>query len=168
MAFVLSALNPSFSGLQAALLIIGGAGIISGATAWTVLWLTAQKSANVDPPGFISVPAAGDWLYSQGSERLRAWLRSDVPDRFATVRDSGAAWVHAAARPSGCSLYGRHGDGLPLEVLSHDEVEMENLLALVQTETEALAATYVQRRDLKKILNYYETAIADAGGPPKA
>jgi len=143
------------------------AGVFLSAGVWISLFLTAGGKSTKESREYISVPDAGDWLYTTGSQRFRNWLRTDVPDQFATIRDSGAAFIHAASQRGVCRLYGKRGDSLPLELLSSDDIEMNNLASLYQTETEALGSTYVRRRDLKKIRADYEAAVADIGDPPK-
>lgn len=162
-ALIVAGLNPANVDFSMPLLLAGTGCLASGGTTWATLWLTAANKVKSDPR-YLSVPDAADWLYLRGSEALRDWLRRGAPDHFATIRDHGVAFIHAAAEAGSIALYGRRGPDLPLEALSADEIEMDNMVALFQPETEAFGATYVRRTDLKKALRHAEASISARRG----
>lgn len=161
----LASLNPAFHEYHTVLVGLGTAGLTAAVTTWGLLYLTRPNIPKSDERQYLSVPDAGDALYLQGSPGLKRWLLDGVPDQFGTLRDHGAAFVHAAATEGICKLYGRRGTGYPLEQLDPDDIEMDKLAALLQNEAAALANTYIRRNDLRTVLEYYNEAIRGAISP---
>lgn len=112
-------------------------------------------------PEYITLDAAGRWLYANASERLKKVLKSKEP--FDSIADHGAAFYTTQWQEGRCDLYGRWEAGLPMEKLDPKDGDFTAFSAAFGSDKRPMLDLSVMGRDLRPVLDFYE----DAAAPPK-
>lgn len=143
---------------NAELLRLGAVGCISLSVGmWACLLLTAGPAKTSDERKYVSLEAAGAWLYRRAPPVVRDGITGYVPSLFKTTAESAASYVKSAVTDGAADLYARRGEGLPMERIPSTTMEFSAFEAMFGSEKPQLFDTSIRRRDLRRIEKYYRS-----------
>lgn len=126
----------------------------------------AVQSATDDGEDFIALEDAGRWIYENANEQIRDVLRGGVPSPFNSIAEHGIAFVREAAVRQVCLIYGRWEPGLPMEEINVADGTFTAFEAVFGTERRLASDLSIKRRDLSRILQWYEKDESAAQAEP--
>jgi len=141
-------------GLELALTILGAAIGLIGLLGLIALGLLRNpRRPELNDDELIGLPEAARWIYSNACVTTREAMRQNL---YEGVEHAGCLFVLEAAKDGVCQLYGRWGEGLPLEEVSAEEAVLNPLESALGSDRSTPADLRVKRRDLPRILALYE------------
>lgn len=116
---------------------------------------------------YVPIEDAGRWLYANASERLRQWIKEMASSLNTTIADQGASYYRTSWQEGRCDLYGRWEAELPMEKIDPKDGDFSAFAAVFGSGKRTILDQSILRRDLRPVLDFYETAAATSlGGEP--
>lgn len=121
---------------------------------------TTAARTSPSPSDYIPIEDAGRWLYENATERLREVLKVGVPNPFDTIAEHAAAYYRTSWTDGRCDLHGRWEPGLPMEKIDPKGGNFSAFETVFGSDRKKVIDLSVMRRDLRGVLDYYESAAA--------